>query len=242
MTIKVSHMKWLIAVLFAVVPGATIASATLPVNANNDQVAQTTTNDSASKPASDKAAADLAATSKKHNINVPKVPLATGKDLERKDDIKITPGTNAYNDARNQLAAEAKAKADAAAKAAAAAKAKAQAAAKAKAQAANAAKTSNNSAATPATTSGKSYGTFKLTFYDPAVLGSNMGYSGVAANLGVFPKGTHLKITLSTGQVWYRVVNDTGTFAASNSRQLDVAMPNSQVPSAGVLSATVEVV
>jgi len=231
MTIKVSHMKWLVAVMFAVVSGATFASAALPVNANNDKVAQTTTTDSASKPASDKAAADLAATSKKHNINVPTVTLATGKDLARKDEIKITPGTNAYNDARNQLAAEAKAKA--AAKATAAAKAKAQAAAKAKAAASSAAQPAAN---------GKSYGTFKLTFYDPAVLGSNMGYAGVAANLGVFPKGTHLKITLSTGEVWYRVVNDTGTFAASNSRQLDVAMPNSQVPSAGVLSATVEVV
>ncbi|WP_412747367.1 hydrolase [Holzapfeliella saturejae] len=85
-------------------------------------------------------------------------------------------------------------------------------------------------------------GTFKLSFYDPAVLGSNMGYSGVAANLSVFPKGTKLKITLSDGTVWYRTVNDTGTFAYSNPRQLDVAMPNSQIPSAGILYATVEVV
>lgn len=90
--------------------------------------------------------------------------------------------------------------------------------------------------------SGINKGTFKLSFYDPAVLGSNMGYDGVAANLSVFPKGTHLKITLSDGTVWYRVVNDTGSFAASNPRQLDVAMPNSQVPSAGVLTATVEVI
>lgn len=85
-------------------------------------------------------------------------------------------------------------------------------------------------------------GTFKLSFYDPAAMGSNMGYSGVAANLSIFPKGTKLKITLSDGTVWYRVVNDTGGFAASNPRQLDVAMPNSQVPSAGILYAAVEVV
>lgn len=90
--------------------------------------------------------------------------------------------------------------------------------------------------------SGVNKGTFKLSFYDPAVLGSNMGYGGVAANLSVFPKGTKLKITLPDGTVWIRVVNDTGTFAASNPRQLDVAMPNSQVPAAGILSATVEVI
>ena len=90
--------------------------------------------------------------------------------------------------------------------------------------------------------SGVNKGTFKLSFYDPAVLGSNMGYGGVAANLSVFPKGTRLKITLSDGTVWYRVVNDTGSFAAANPNQLDVAMPNSQVPAAGILYATVEVI
>lgn len=84
-------------------------------------------------------------------------------------------------------------------------------------------------------------GQFKLSFYDPAAMGSSMGYSGVAANLSVFPKGTRLKITLSDGTVWHRVVNDTGSFAQSNPRQLDVAMPNDQVPSAGILYATVEV-
>ncbi|WP_369406630.1 DPBB and LysM peptidoglycan-binding domain-containing protein [Lacticaseibacillus nasuensis] len=94
----------------------------------------------------------------------------------------------------------------------------------------------------PSTGTATSQGTFKLTFYDPAVLGSNMGYGGVAANLSVFPKGTRLKIVLSDGTTWYRVVNDTGGFAASNPRQLDVAMPSSQIPSAGVLSATVSVV
>ncbi|EEQ23950.1 hydrolase [Lactobacillus jensenii] len=90
--------------------------------------------------------------------------------------------------------------------------------------------------------SGVNKGTFKLSFYDPAALGSNMGYDGVAANLSVFPKGTKLKITLSDGTVWYRVVNDTGGFAAANPNQLDVAMPNSQVPAAGILYATVEVI
>ncbi|AKP66146.1 DPBB and LysM peptidoglycan-binding domain-containing protein [Companilactobacillus ginsenosidimutans] len=85
-------------------------------------------------------------------------------------------------------------------------------------------------------------GSFKISFYDPAVLGSNMGYSGVAANLSVFPKGTQLKITLSDGQVLYRTVNDTGTFAYSNPQQLDVAMPNSSIPSYGVTTASVSVV
>ena len=98
------------------------------------------------------------------------------------------------------------------------------------------------STSTSSPTSGVNKGTFKLSFYDPAVLGSNMGYGGVAANLSVFPKGTKLKITLSDGTVWYKVVNDTGSFAASNPRQLDVAMPNSQVPAAGILYATVEVI
>lgn len=99
----------------------------------------------------------------------------------------------------------------------------------------------NGSAQTYTQQSGQSQGTFKLSFYDPAVLGSNMGYGGVAANLSVFPKGTQLKITLSDGTVWYRTVNDTGTFAYSNPRQLDVAMPNSQIPSAGILYGSVEV-
>lgn len=84
-------------------------------------------------------------------------------------------------------------------------------------------------------------GQFKLSFYDPGAMGSNMGYGGVAANLSVFPRGTRLKITLSDGTVWHRVVNDTGSFAQSNPRQLDVAMPNDQVPSAGILYATVEI-
>ena len=95
---------------------------------------------------------------------------------------------------------------------------------------------------TSSTNSTTASGTFKVSFYDPAVLGSNMGYSGVAANLSVFPKGTQLKITLADGTVLYRTVNDTGSFAYSNSQQLDVAMPSSSIPSYGVTSATVEVI
>ncbi|MQS76339.1 LysM peptidoglycan-binding domain-containing protein [Companilactobacillus halodurans] len=103
----------------------------------------------------------------------------------------------------------------------------------------------NTSASTQTSTSqstGTSQGTYKISFYDPAVLGSNMGYSGVAANLSVFPKGTQLRITLSDGTVLNRTVNDTGTFAYSNPNQLDVAMPNNQIPSYGVTTASVEVV
>ncbi|HJF86291.1 MAG TPA: LysM peptidoglycan-binding domain-containing protein [Companilactobacillus farciminis] len=101
--------------------------------------------------------------------------------------------------------------------------------------------TDTTSQATTQTTTGTSQGTFKISFYDPSVLGSNMGYSGVAANLSVFPKGTQLKITLADGTVLYRTVNDTGTFANSNSQQLDVAMPSSSIPSYGVTTASVEV-
>lgn len=88
----------------------------------------------------------------------------------------------------------------------------------------------------------QSVGTFKVSFYDPAVLGSNMGYEGVAANLSVLPRGTRIKITTAQGDVWYRTVNDTGTFAYSNPQQIDVAMPNSMVPSYGITSATIEIV
>ncbi|WP_119326467.1 LysM peptidoglycan-binding domain-containing protein [Companilactobacillus musae] len=102
--------------------------------------------------------------------------------------------------------------------------------------------TTQSAAQTQSTTAtGTSQGTFKISFYDPAVLGSNMGYGGVAANLSVFPKGTTLKITLSDGTVLIRTVNDTGTFAYSNPNQLDVAMPNNQIPSYGVTTASVEV-
>jgi len=88
---------------------------------------------------------------------------------------------------------------------------------------------------------GKNVGTFKISFYDPAVLGSDMGYSGVATNLSVIPRWSRLKITSAQGDVWYRTVNDTGTFAYDNPYQIDMAMPNSMIPSYGITSATVEI-
>ncbi|MFH5811195.1 SLAP domain-containing protein [Companilactobacillus sp. FL22-1] len=84
--------------------------------------------------------------------------------------------------------------------------------------------------------------TMSATAYDPAVLGSSMGYSGVAANLSKFPKGTHLRITASNGQTYDRVVNDTGLFAYSNPNQLDIAMPNSQALQFGRQNVTVQVI
>lgn len=149
--------------------------------------------------------------------------------------------------AAEKAAAEKAAAEKAAAEQAAAAKAAAQAAAaKAAAAAQQQAAAQAQSAASTTTvatssTSGTSKGTFKISFYDPAVLGSSLGYGGVAANLSMFPKGTRLKISMSNGQVLYRTVNDTGSFAYANPYQLDVAMPNSQIPSAGILSASVEV-
>nr|WP_225353488.1 LysM peptidoglycan-binding domain-containing protein [Lacticaseibacillus thailandensis] len=241
----------------AIIPGAMFAQSSTIVdassNAQQDVQVKVQTGDTL-ETLSEQYGVSLDDIAKANHIHLNKLTLASGSTLKIPEKgNKITPGTNKYNEAEKQLQAEAaaKAKAEAQAKAAAAAKAKAAADAAAKAQAAqqqqqasaqNTSTTSNTTTTTTTTTSGKSYGTFNLTFYDPAVLGSNMGYGGVAANLSVFPKGTHLKITLSDGTVWYRVVNDTGSFANSNSRQLDVAMPNDQVPSAGVLSATVEVV
>ena len=178
--------------------------------------------------------------------------------INPKKENTITVGTNDIAEAAHQIAehkaaaakaAEEQAAAEkAAAKKAAAEQAAAQQAAQEQAQAQAAQQASNASAAaasattTSTTQTTTNNGTFKLSFYDPAVLGSNMGYDGVAANLSVFPKGTRLKITLSDGTVWYRTVNDTGSFANGNPNQLDVAMPNSQIPSAGVMTATVEVV
>ncbi|ERL64152.1 SLAP domain-containing protein [Schleiferilactobacillus shenzhenensis] len=83
--------------------------------------------------------------------------------------------------------------------------------------------------------------TVKVSFYDPAALGSGMGYNGVAANLAKYPKGTHLKITLADGTVLHRVVNDTGSFVASNPNQIDLAWPNASIPSYGVTTASVSV-
>ncbi|WP_129044758.1 LysM peptidoglycan-binding domain-containing protein [Companilactobacillus metriopterae] len=109
----------------------------------------------------------------------------------------------------------------------------------------NSTATVSNESYTPqvtTTSAATSAGSFKISFYDPAVLGSSMGYNGVAANLSVFPRGTQLKITLSNGTVLYRIVNDTGSFAYSNPYQLDVAMPSSQIPGYGVTTASVQVI
>ncbi|NCU16092.1 hydrolase, partial [Lactobacillus paracasei] len=72
-------------------------------------------------------------------------------------------------------------------------------------------------------------------------LGSNKGYSGVAANLSIFPKGTVLRISMSNGQTLTRAVNDTGSFAAGNPTQLDVGMPSGQLRAAGIMTASVVV-
>lgn len=165
-------------------------------------------------------------------------------DQKQQDEIARQAAEKA---AAEKAAAEKAAAEKAAAEQAAAAKAAAQAAtAKAAAAAQQQAAAQAQSAASTTTvatssTSGTSKGTFKISFYDPAVLGSSLGYGGVAANLSMFPKGTRLKISMSNGQVLYRTVNDTGSFAYANPYQLDVAMPNSQIPSAGILSASVEV-
>lgn len=175
--------------------------------------------------------------------------------INPKKENTITVGTNDIAEAAHQIAEQKAAAAKAAEEQAATEKAAAEKAAaeqaaaqqaaqeQAQAQAAQQAASASAAAASATTTqTTTNKGTFKLSFYDPAVLGSNMGYDGVAANLSVFPKGTRLKITLSDGTVWYRTVNDTGSFANGNPNQLDVAMPNSQIPSAGVMTATVEVV
>lgn len=199
--------------------------------------------------------------------NEAKVEQANAHSLiNPKKEITFTVGTNDIAEAAHQIAdqkaaaakaAEEQAAAEqAAAEQAAAEQAAAEQAAAEKAQqeaqqaaqnaaaasAASAASASSSAATTASTETTTNKGTFKLSFYDPSVLGSGLGYGGVAANLSVFPKGTRLKITLSDGTVWYRTVNDTGSFAAGNPNQLDIAMPNSQIPSAGVLTATVEVV
>lgn len=253
-------MKWVVTTAFAIIPGVMFAQASTIVDASSNaqqSVQVKVQSGDTLETLSEQYGVSLDDIAKANHIQLNKLTLASGSTLTIPDQgSKITPGTNEYNEAEKELQAEAdaKAKADAQAKADAEAKAQAEAeqAAKDKAQAQQASAasqtstTSNTSAAstttTSNTTSGKSYGTFKLSFYDPAAMGSSMGYGGVAANLSVFPKGTQLKITLSDGTVWYRVVNDTGSFASSNSQQLDVAMPNSQIPSAGVLSATVEVI
>lgn len=83
--------------------------------------------------------------------------------------------------------------------------------------------------------------TVKVSFYDPAVLGSDMGYDGIAANLNIYPKGTRVRITTAQGDVWERTVNDTGAFVYSNPNQIDVAMPTAQIPAYGITTATIQV-
>lgn len=248
--ITLANIKRLVAVAFTVVTGTIAFQANTPAHA----IDETNDNHHVQAPKTDDS---LTETAKKNNIRLTKTVVASGSTLKKEKSIKIIPGTNQYNEAQHLLDKEAaakKAKAEAAAKAKTAAKAKAEAAAKAKAAAAAKAKaaaartttstsSSSSSASTSSATSSSSrtYSGIKITFYDPAAMGSSMGYSGVAANLSVFPRGTRLKITMSNGTVLYRTVNDTGSFAASNSHQIDVAMPNNQIPSAGVLSATVQV-
>ncbi|MFD1672122.1 coiled-coil domain-containing protein [Agrilactobacillus yilanensis] len=100
----------------------------------------------------------------------------------------------------------------------------------------------SNDGLTPSATTGGNVTTgVKISFYDPAVLGSSMGYGGVAANLAVYPKGTKLKIVFADGTEIHRVVNDTGTFVYSSPNQIDVAWPNAAIPSYGITTATVTV-
>ncbi len=158
--------------------------------------------------------------------------------INPKKENTITVGTNDIAEAAHQIAEQKAAAAKAAEEQAAAEKAAAekaaaeqaaaqqaaqeQAQAQAAQQAANASAAAASATTTSTTQTTTNKGTFKLSFYDPAVLGSNMGYDGVAANLSVFPKGTRLKITLSNGTVWYRTVNDTGSFANGNPNQQDI--------------------
>lgn len=99
----------------------------------------------------------------------------------------------------------------------------------------------NNAGLTPSSNNASVATGVKISFYDPAVLGSSMGYTGVAANLAVYPKNTRLKIVFADGTEIHRVVNDTGTFVYSNPNQIDVAWPNAAIPSYGVTTATVTV-
>lgn len=74
--------------------------------------------------------------------------------------------------------------------------------------------------------------TMEATAYDPQVASGGATSiptgSGVAANLSRFPKGTQLQLKFSDGHTESRVVNDTGSFAFSNSNQLDISMSNAQ--------------
>ena len=65
--------------------------------------------------------------------------------------------------------------------------------------------------------------------------------TGIAANLGVLPRGTSVRIDYADGHSETRTVNDTGLFAASNPNQIDIAMENSQALAFGRQTVTVTV-
>ncbi|MCI1893055.1 MAG: hypothetical protein LKI92_13195, partial [Schleiferilactobacillus harbinensis] len=77
------------------------------------------------------------------------------------------------------------------------------------------------------------------TAYDPKVTGSTLPYDTVAANLGVFPRGTRLLVTFKDGTSKIYTVRDTGEFAASHPNQLDLAMPNAEALQFGKQNITV---
>lgn len=89
--------------------------------------------------------------------------------------------------------------------------------------------------------------TMVATAYDPQVAAGGQGTSiptgtGVAAALDRYPKGTQLEIKFQDGHTENRVVNDTGTFAASNPNQLDISMTNAEAMQFGRQSIQVRVV
>ena len=223
--IKIKHSSIIgVGAITTLAAAFAIYTSTQPVEAiSTDDAANRQAQAAGVTPAAEQTAAKIVATNK-----LIAAPAAVSP---------IKPGDNTEFDAMMKQRAEAAAKA----KAQAAAKAKAEAKA---AQVAKAASTPAARAAAPTTSSatGTSKGTFRVTFYDPAAMGSSMGNGGIAANLGVLPRGSRVKIQLSNGQTLIRVVNDTGGFAAGNPHQIDVAMPNSQIPSAGVLSAIVTII
>ncbi|KRK47415.1 LysM peptidoglycan-binding domain-containing protein [Secundilactobacillus kimchicus] len=87
--------------------------------------------------------------------------------------------------------------------------------------------------------------TMEATAYDPQVAAGGATSiptgTGVAAALDRFPKGTQLEIKYADGYTETRVVNDTGTFAASNPNQLDISMTNAEALQFGRQSIQVRV-
>ncbi|MCH5462006.1 LysM peptidoglycan-binding domain-containing protein [Lactobacillus sp. LC28-10] len=106
-------------------------------------------------------------------------------------------------------------------------------------------KQSSTKLTTKTATSG--WTTMVATAYDPEVAAGGQGTSiptgtGVAAALDRYPKGTELEIKFQDGHTETRVVNDTGTFAASNPNQLDISMTNAQAMQFGRQSIQVRVI